>query len=253
MEAYTYGHYTYALIYFLILFTSGSFHACDQGYTCLFSFQTQKDLDYIFAGLILPLTALYLIHWERSYMWAPLQRWFIILFALLISLLVVKGWGSELSGQAVIAGVSLAVVVGYWIGYAVNAVCIEYPAPPALHWCWSPDYDAAGVAGRYFPKYEWGALLAGTALTSIGVYLFISQGTFLYTWGWVTHSMWHILAAFGQYFIIQCKAPVDFAQFRVLDAKMDLYEQHRPEIEEAISQHLEKMTIGQPMIIKLEN
>jgi hypothetical protein len=201
----------------------------------------------------LPLTALYLVHWERSYIWAPLQRVFIILFAVLITLLVVEGGGSELGGQAVIAGASFAVVICYWIGYAVNAVCIEYPAPPKLVWCWSKEYDAAGVAGRYFPKYEWGALLAGISLTSIGVYLFISQGIFLYTWTWVTHSMWHILAAFGQYFIIQCKAPVDYALFRVLDSKMDLYEKHRPEIEETLSQHVEKMTIGQEIIIKLED
>lgn len=213
VQAFRYGRITRAIIYALIPFTSGSFHACDEGYSCVFPFVMHKNLDYIFAILIIPLTALYFVHWGD--VWQPLERLLIIIFILLIAVIVNVQQDSEsLIGLGIILLSAVLVPVIYWIGYAVNAA-MQWPRPPLLCCC-HKNYNGAHGA-RYFPKYEWGALLAGVSLTSIGVYLFMVQGTLIYTWSYVLHSMWHIMAAFGQYYIIQIKAPVPMASYRVLD------------------------------------
>jgi hypothetical protein len=183
----------------------------------VFSFETHRDLDYIFAILMFPLTTLYFVHWGDT--WAPLERLLIIVFALIISVLVISEQDkSSMVGQAIIAAASLAIPIIYWIGYAANAA-MQYPRPP-LKCCCQKGYESL-PGGRYFPKYEWGALLAGVSLTSIAIYLFTVQGTLVYSWTWVLHSMWHILAAFGQYYIIQIKAPAPLAAYRVLDADIN--------------------------------
>jgi hypothetical protein len=193
-------------------------------------------LDYITAILILPLTALYFVHWGD--VWAPLERALIIVFVVLISAIVVQQDGSDsLVGTGLIAGAAILIPILYWIGYAVNGA-MQYPRKK----CCSPS------GGIYFPKYEWGALLAGVAFTAIAVYLFLVQGTLVYSWTWVIHSMWHILAAFGQYYIAKIKAPVSRAAYRVLDADINKV---TPEVVSAISRNLHQLDRRTPLHIEI--
>ena len=204
-----YRSYFRSFIYVLIPFTSGSFHACDEGYMCIFPFIVHKNLDYIFAILIISLTALYFVHWDDT--WAPLETLLIVVFALLISIFVVlEDAGTSLLGAGIVVIASLLVPVIYWIGYAIHT-SLDYP---------SPKFCSLNSGGKYFPKYEWGAVLAGVVLTAMAIFLFVSQSRFAYSWSWVLHSQWHILAAFGQYYICEIKAPRPFATYRVLESQL---------------------------------
>ena len=79
------GHYTRSAIYALIPFTSGSYHACDAyASACLFSFSFHRQLDFFFAELIIPLSALFLVFWGD---WAPVERFLIIGFAVALAIL----------------------------------------------------------------------------------------------------------------------------------------------------------------------
>src|SRR5678815_3025883 len=73
INAFVYGEYIYSVIYALILFTSGSFHACDEGFGCVFPFVVETNMDYIVAILIIPMTAIYFVHWHRLWMPMPVS------------------------------------------------------------------------------------------------------------------------------------------------------------------------------------
>ncbi len=188
--AFTWRVFLYGIIYALIPFTSGSFHACEQGYGCIFSFKTHTDLDYIVALLIVPMTTLYLVHWEE--VWAPLQDILLVLYILLISFFVnqVETESAFFTAQACIVGSALFIPVIYWIGYFINARFISLKKPK-----------------HYFPQYKWSALAIGLCLTVTGMTLFLTQGMFAYQYVADLHGMWHVLCAFGQAYIIQIKAP----------------------------------------------
>lgn len=225
VRAFQYGHFTRCIIYLLIPFTSGSFHACDEGFACVFPFVVHRNLDYIFAIFIIPLTALYFVHWGDT--WAPLERFLIVTFALLIGLLVSLGGTADSAttiGLGLVLFAAVAVPIIYWISYAANAY-MQWPRPK-YKCCQGTDY---------FPPYEWGAMLAGVSLTAIGIYLFLVQGTLVYQWSWVLHSMWHIMAAFGQDYILQIKAPEPHAVYRVLDADLNKI---TPSVVQAIYEHV---------------
>jgi hypothetical protein len=200
------NEYLYAFVNFLIPFTSGSFHACDEGFTCIFSFMTHKSLDYIFAILIIPLTFMYFVKWEE--VWYPLKNILIVTYAFLIALMVVVQQDADsLVGAGIVAASAFLIPVIYWIGYAIEKT-MHYPAPKCC-------------SGLYFPKYEWGAVLAGTALSAIGVYLFISQSRFVYGWTPILHSLWHIMAALGQVYVSQIKATVSPSTYCIIEGKAE--------------------------------
>ena len=186
--AYTYGVIIFALIYFIIPFTSGSFHACEEGFGCLFPFVVHINLDYITATLIVPMTCVYFVHWK--YLWAPMQDILVLLYLLVIGLMVVNATEETVfTWQAFIFLSAISIVVVYWIGYFLYAVYI------------------AVRPTRYFPRYEWRFLFFGVSFTAIGLSLFITQGRFAYIYVGNLHGMWHILAAAGQALIIKAKAP----------------------------------------------
>lgn len=229
--AFAWGVFLYGVIYSLIPFTSGTFHACEQGFGCLFSFQAHTQLDYIFATLIIPMTGLYLVHWED--VWAPLRDIFLLLFALIISLVVTQVTQEDnmFIWQALIIGASVAIPIFYWIGYYVYA-----------------RYVMIG-AKRYFPKYEWGALLAGVSLTIAGVTIFMTQGMYAYQYVPDLHGMWHVLAAFGQTYLLQCRAP-DISVYYI--SQYDLLQHHiDSEVLDAIAKQQHKIDPSLPLRIQI--
>lgn len=197
-----YGHITRFVIFFIVPLTSGGYHACRSsanGDGCLFGlpYPVTHASDFVVAQLAIPLSALYLIHWKR-YAW--LERIFILGFLLAMIFAVIQG-GDTMLAQAAIASISILIVVAYWIGYAV-ASCID-------------------TGQSAFPKYEWGALLCGIALTGQAIALFWLQNKRPSSEYWVIHSAWHIQAAFGQWYILATKAPAKDGFYRALDADMN--------------------------------
>ena len=206
INAFVYGEYIYSVIYALILFTSGSFHACDEGFGCAFPFVIEMNMDYIVAILIIPMTAIYFVHWNR--LWAPLQHILLVFFVFLVILIQVQNTNDDsLTAPAVVVAAAIAIPVCYWLGYFVYMRWMYYAPPPGAtspkEEAWHPTWLNWG----YFLKYEWGALLASISLSAIAIALFATQGMFAYSWVPDIHAMWHIFAALGQFFLMEIKAP----------------------------------------------
>jgi hypothetical protein len=203
INAFVYGEYIYSVIYALILFTSGSFHACDEGFGCAFPFVIEMNMDYIVAILIIPMTAIYFVHWK--YLWQPMQHILLVFFVFLVILIQVQNTDDSLTAPAVVVAASLAIPLCYWLGYFVYMRWVYVPkeASPKGSPPWAPTWLNWG----FFPKYEWGALLASIGLSAIAIALFATQGMFAYSWVPDIHAMWHIFAALGQFFLMEIKAP----------------------------------------------
>lgn len=181
--------WTRAPIYFLVVFASGSYHTC-RSYSnlCIFSYQLHHNLDFFFAELIIPLSALYLIYFPIFYQW--IERWLIILFAILIFGLQVYTDGAVVV-QLVIVGVSFSLVSVYWIGHYV-----EY---------------------KRLPRYNWIMLSRGIFVTMLSVALFTTQGRYVNGY-WAGHSVWHVLGALGQDYIIRARPPA--SPFASVDSRI---------------------------------
>lgn len=163
-------------------------------------------MDYIVAVLIIPMTAIYLVHWH--YVWRHLQDILLVLFVFLVVLVEVQNTSDSFTAPALIVAASLGIPLCYWIAYFVYMRWIFVPPPSAARGQhkkkpWRPTWLNWG----YFPKYEWGALLASIGLSAVAISLFATQGMFAYAWVANIHALWHIFAAFGQYFLMEIKAP----------------------------------------------
>jgi hypothetical protein len=161
------------------------------------------NMDYIVAILIIPMTAIYFVHWDR--LWKPMQHILLVFFVFLVILIQVQNTTDSLTAPGVVVAAALAIPLCYWLGYFVY-----------MRWVYVPDVLHSSASGTwkptcwnwgFFPKYEWGALLATLGLSAIAIALFATQGMFAYSWVPNIHAMWHIFAALGQYFLMEIKAP----------------------------------------------
>lgn len=170
---------TRAVIYTFMVFASSFYHACNSYLgLCLFPPNVQRKVDFFFAQWLIPLTALYVIKFSPE--WYFLERWLIFLFGLAI--FVVEVFYSEpFALQLIIAGISLLLIVGYWICFAIAKA-------------------DAGEKPR-IPTYDWGYFAMGIALTALACVLFTVQNSWHLGYPYV-HSIWHITASQGQYFIL---------------------------------------------------
>ncbi len=234
-KAVAFDHWTRAIIYFLIPFTSGAFHLCDEMNICALDFIYLKNLDYLFALWIVPLTNLYFVHWGDT--WAPLERLLIALYGVGLYAGIAKSTSSnDMLGQMLVAGTSFLIPLIYWIAYFANRVLENPKRSPCVN-CFTAEYEAvARREGRYFPKYEWGYMLCGVGMTGIGVFLFTLQSNINPADGWQVHALWHMCAALGQYYILGIKAPPILGSYRVLDTQY-FQEETRPLVAFLESKH----------------
>lgn len=173
-RAFEYARYTRAPLFFVINFVSGSYHTCrSYNNLCIFTLETHQKMDFFFAELTIPLSALYLIWFPLKYQW--IERLLIIAFALLIYLLQISTDGGELQVQLIIVALSFGFVFAYWLLIEV-------------------------------PHYNMIYLQRGIALTALSVGLFGAQGRFMEGY-WGIHSSWHVLGALGQDYIIRSRPP----------------------------------------------
>ena len=188
--------WTRAALYFLVVCASSLFHACIAYYTvCVFPYTTQHHLDFFFAFLQVPLSALYLVDFAPHVRW--LERWLIILCGVGIFSLQSLGV-SFMYIQGIVVGSSFFGLVFYWI-------CFPH--------VWKTFY-----------KLD--ALTTGILLTLLSCILFASQAQYLGMY-WALHSAWHMLGASGQYYLLGKyfnPPPLVFGQLTVYRCEKGGYE-----------------------------
>jgi len=179
--AWSLGRYTRMCIFVLIIVASSMYHSCYAfGHTCHLDPLHYQHLDFFFAQLVIPLTALYVVRFDDR--WAWLQRVAIVAFAFVI-VMVQLTVGHSLIVQMVIAAVSLVVILGYWMGYNV-----------VRGHTWSTWELIPNI-------YHWDSLGQAVCLTGIACALFVTQMQ-AHTLYWAVHSVWHVSAALAQYHLL---------------------------------------------------
>lgn len=160
--------WTRAIIFFLLVFVSGFYHACySEMDLCFVSHAIHHHLDFFFSNMLIPLTGLYFINFGKYF--AFLERWLIVLTGFAIFLVVVDPNVSQEVLQYTLLGITtLLVLIG----------CI-------LNW---KEFEASYVA-------------TGLLFTLIAfVFFVLSQQR--HDEYWLLHGFWHVFAAIGQYYIL---------------------------------------------------
>lgn len=186
VEAIRKYRWTRAFIYFLLVFASGLYHVCfASSAMCIFNHDTHQQLDFFLSYLLIPLSALYFVDFTLE--WAFLERWLILTFALVIFLVHPITQHIEY----ILLGVSLFIVFFYWIVYFLK--------------------------NNHFPPYQWG-YVCGSILFVLGSFVFFIWQDYI---GYdVSHTIWHILAAFGQFFILRIRKTDKRAHYSALDTRI---------------------------------
>jgi hypothetical protein len=112
--------------------------------------------------------------------------------------------------QLVIATASVVILVRYWI-------VVNWVAPNEDLRIFFPDWEWYEYP---FKGYDWYAFSSGMALTGLACVLFAIQNNWHAGYPYV-HSVWHILAALGQYHILCTRdaAPKDAVLDRMIWSK----------------------------------
>lgn len=178
IRAFIWGNFGLAPAFFIVIFTSGSYHVCKSfPDACLFEYQRHLKLDFVLAFVALPLLAFNFIYWPKGYrFWS----WWCYLLSFFLVAILVTCIESSFMTQAIIAGLSAIVVFVYWTIFYVRH--------------------------HRLPNYNWGQLTLGLGLSLLGVSLFQDQNFWPQGY-WANHSMWHILVAMGAFFFIGAKKP----------------------------------------------
>jgi hypothetical protein len=201
-------HWTRAVLYFFMALVSAFYHTCDSWTgTCVLDATIHRKLDFFFAQLLIPVTALYIIKFKG--VWCFLERVLIMFTALFLFVVEVVS-NEPFIIQVIIAGASFLAIIVYWIGYAL--------------------YIRKKSGGREWriPKYDWGALVIAVACTALACVLFATQRMWHQGYPWV-HSVWHALAGLGQYWVLMTR-PKKGPVYPVLDRK--IYRQIKNEHDE---------------------
>lgn len=177
-----------AYIYFLIVPVSGSFHLCDSYMgTCIFTFRTHKALDYIIASSVIPIIALFLIYFRRDRgrgdAYVPFLKKWLVLTAIFLNAIMVVTIRSTLWAQFIVTGVSLLIVVGYWLVFS-----------PSI--------------ANFRDLYDWSFIALGLTMLYSSIACFVGQNYYPRQ-RWILHSLWHLCGAMGNYFILLSRPSVD--------------------------------------------
>lgn len=192
VKAFELNRETMAPSYVVMMFFSSFYHTCNNwSGLCVLPANLLRKMDFFMAQYLIMLTALYIIQFTRT--WAWVERWLIV--ATLVALFVVEATLNEpFAAQIIIAGVAALFIIIYWVVYAVTR-----------------------KNGSRFPPYDWEAFSMGIALLALACVLFSTQRQWHLGYPWV-HSVWHVLAALGQYYILCTRraAPRDAAMDAVI-------------------------------------
>ena len=176
-------YYVLGPLYFLMGLVSGMYHSCDSfPSTCLFSFKTHNHLDFFFAQLIIPVSAIYLIYFPPWLYW--LQG------ALILVLYAPGVWV-----------ITVTMSTDLWVQGLIAAAAI---LPVFMYWIWYAYYSKQVTGTARLPPYSWGYFVLAIALLGLSISLFSVQNIW-HNGYWAVHSLWHVLAAEGQYFLLKVR------------------------------------------------
>lgn len=183
IEAFRKHRYTRAMLYIGVIVFSSMYHTCSSFYgACAFNANFHRQLDYFFAQFTIPATALYIIIFPQEILF--LERVLLIIYAVLVVILQSQ-LGEVLLGQLILVASSFGFIILYWGVYALYQ--------------WSHTKN-----GPYFPDYDWNQFVWGIGLTAVASSLFVVEAE-----GpdarWASHSIWHIVGALGQFFILRIR------------------------------------------------
>lgn len=189
-------HWTRAVLYFFMALISSFYHVCNSWTgTCVLDATIHRKMDFFFAQLLIPVTALYIIKFKDW--WCFLERVLIMFTALFLFVVEVVS-DEPFIIQVIIAGASFTAIIVYWIGYA----------------CYM--YKKTGKAS--IPEYDWEALVTAVGCTALACVLFATQRMWHQGYPWV-HSVWHALAGMGQYWVLMTR-PEKGPIYPVLDKRI---------------------------------
>lgn len=174
------------LIYSFQMFSSGAYHSCNSFSDLCFGLPPRllRDMDFFWAQYLIFLTALNLILFPtgtKFWKWLPP----LLMAAAGTTIFLLQRWiGESTYLQFGIAAVGLGGLLTYWITYG------------CYRWM-EVDRD-----GELLPPYKWRNLVFGLALSGLASSLYVTemQSHNMY---WSIHSVWHVAAAFGQYFLLK--------------------------------------------------
>lgn len=181
VEAYGRGYVDMAAVYLFIVICSSMYHTCNSFYGACAGLPPHvlHHLDFFFAQLIIPQTALFIVHVPQE--WQRLKRMALLLVAFVI-FLTLQFFEATLMIQIIIGGVSFLFIALYWLVYAL------------MH-------------NGDLPPYDWNYFSMAIGLTSVSVSLFVVQMS-MPSFYWANHSSWHVLAAWSQYWLLQIWGPI---------------------------------------------
>ncbi len=169
-------------VYVCIVIFSSMYHACNSfSNTCIWAASTHRWLDFFFAQLVIPLTALHIIIFPPN--WRPLKRILTIAFAVLIAL-IQYSFGEGNMIQILICGLAFGMILVYWAIFAMVA-----------------SYNDAEHHKPRLPPYRWDMFGLGIGLTILACSLYTTEMQY-HLFYWAIHVVWHIDAALGQFFIL---------------------------------------------------
>lgn len=159
-------------IFLFTSFFSFTYHLCDPYKyasigACIFTIHMHHDLDFFFSQLLIPVIVTIFIYWQSKW----LEYTFIVVFGIAI--------GFTLHVQNIlyiIIAISVAVLLLYWTVHILRNKDIVH-----------------------YKEYN---VVIGLVLIGCGVVLFtVDMNDYYY----VLHSLWHILIAYGAFFLLHVK------------------------------------------------
>lgn len=157
------------------------YHTCDSTGFCLFGYSllVWRTMDYIYAFMQIVIVFIFMVDFESTHT-SPnnfvRQRWAVItqqLFGAIVVLVIMADPFSRDAAYVIIAVGSMTVYLKF--------VFLDRGDIP--------------INNRFEAKF----VITGVLLFGIGVGLFSIEGTVVY---WLFHSLWHVAAYLGQYFLI---------------------------------------------------
>lgn len=199
-RALQFRQYVRAFVFTGSLVSSSIYHLCKpENGVCLLPYHALGNFDFLFAILNMVITALYLVPFDAVYinpttrkyvgrgvtgakLIRPSQRHIetliILSYAFIIAVLLSLGFNGVIA--FLVVGVTIVLVV-------TGATIYNY-----INWHIRPHFDWLDL------------IIAGTLLLA-GATLFIVQEYMSHHVYWIIHSIWHVLAAVGQFYLLDSR------------------------------------------------
>lgn len=181
-KAFKQNEYLFAWHYFWATWASFLYHMCLSFNVCIFTPQTMHHIDFFFAQMTIVVAGLLFIYFSKRYKWVKTGLY--MLGAILIVTLQATVTAQLYVQGAVVLLVFLLIII-YWIAYSQSR-----------------------VGNGRIPPYNITMLRLGLLLSVGATSLYAGQEMDISMY-WAIHSIWHMMAAMGQIYLLQMKPPLE--------------------------------------------